>query len=232
MALDSLGHGIENDMFKIVPVIVLETICESSSLVPDEPSMPDMASDDESGPLVMGKDEARAAAMEKWNSLAPRKMPMLSYYSGTVNEILCYTDTLRALSEIIDECSSNIGAIWVDANAEAFFLPKDSVLARLQPLGGRFLSSSIRRRMLWAHVTAFLRTRKADELRASLNNSLVLRGPALLDMQFDKLFPLSTSSHNPRFLAVLGGSVKYEKFAVLDALINQVCYDELRYSLT
>eukprot|EP01041_Mallomonas_annulata_P002958 gene2958-5809_t len=218
----------------IIPVLVLDTICHLSKLVPDEPKVQSDLSDDDEAPIVLGLHESIVKKEEKFKALAPRKMRMETNILGSKKEIECYTDVYTALVDLIATTEKSLGGtLWIDSNPKIFFHPKQSVLSRISPPGGRVLSQYIKQNLQWAFMMGLLAARNATELRALTDTATATAtasgteeekqkeiSPAAL--RFSRLFPMPAATLIPRFTVVLGGMARSDKFAVIDRLLDQI----------
>ena len=217
-----------------VPVLVLETICLQSKLVPDEPVQEEYVSDDDEPRIPLGQEAARADRTYKWTSQAPRRISVEVYINGGLQVIPALTDVTAALNDIIQKCKQRSGGLlWIEANPTSLFMPATSTLHKLKlDPPGRLVSSQLRQALVWASVLSLQRAASVQRLRLAYEekmNDSELEGtnlemePSLLNF-FSGLFPLPAAAPRPRFLAVLGGQFTIEKLRLLDELIDHVCY--------
>ena len=219
----------------VVPVFVLETL-QVPGVVPAEPEMEEVVSDDEEAPLdAIGQDDFRERQVALWHSRRPHRVevtvPVISAQavaavnqkrlsnvnSSMISAVL--SDARAAVEEVIREAHAGpvSSALLVDACPSVLLQPRQGALQSLATGSGpdscpRALSAEMRELLLWCGVCKF-----APVLAA------VQEDHPLVVAHYERLFRQSaepTALTAPRMLYVAGGAIRVEKFRLLDEMLD------------
>jgi hypothetical protein len=218
--MDRLLSRPDYDLYfsETIPIVVLENIA-IPGVVPSEPAYEEEVSDDEDAPVATGLQESILHRRKMWESKRPHRVKVtVNTGGGTYNrshtaDVECFADPSSAISEAYYRKPTirPHDVIWVECSGAKIFDPK-SAFDELH-VDGRFVSEQIREMFLWVGVFQILPAFAeflVDE-KGSVSGHL------------GKLFPASVESKAaPTSTAVLGGSIRADKFCVMDQLLDLV----------
>jgi hypothetical protein len=245
----------KNGYFQLnTPIILIENTLVPG-VIPPEPQLQEILSDDDEAPVMLGVEESAVKRQKDWDGKRPHRVQVTLDLTGAAAgaakrsnasskvqlpptiKIECFAHAPSAIQEAVQLVSkSSSGApLWVDAHLAKVFDPT-SLLPTLERavIPERLVSEEVREACLWSGLLQLL-PQAADYLQlapaasaTSADGSITTDAPApttqeLIGQHFARLFPYSAVVKKaPTAVVVLGGSVRAEKFAVLDQLIDVV----------
>jgi hypothetical protein len=201
-----------NDFIIKIPIILIENI-SISNVIPEEPVLPEVFSDDEECAISIGLEESNLFRQQRWISRRPHRVNVTISSGECVD---CYADTSAALSEVYDLATKACGAIWVEGSPKTIFSPCSFAVQKCSAVS-RVVSNDLREAAVWVGVLQNMP--RADSL---LNESTDEKIPSFISNHFKSIFPSLSSDNNlsPNFGAVIGGDLRIEKMTVIDHLID------------
>ena len=260
---DASSGSSKNSYFNLnVPVILIENVLVPG-VVPPEPPLEEIMSDDDEAPVLLGLEESQAKRRKDWEARRPHRVPVTldltklsagapkrggsgSKQQPPTVRVDCFAHAPSAVVEAFQLVSSATSSapVWVDANLYKLY-DSSSLLPTLDRsvVTQRLVSEEVREACLWAGILqlmpqaeTFLRhvpvsaaapnEASADAESDGVTTVAAPTAPSSKDLvaaHFARLFPYSAETKTaPVCTVVLGGSIRAEKFAVLDQLIDLV----------
>ena len=197
-------------------------------------------SDDDEAPIPIGRSESASQKLHDWIKRSPHTLAV-AVPTGEKKSVKvdCFCSGSAAVAEVIAKIIAfGNEYIWVEASAEKLFEVEsfsafqnvkvshsalERIAADLQVISNRFVSEEVREAFLWSGVLHSLP--RAPDFAASVEkdseNELVTS--KLIGRHLLSIFPNTLQrGDKPKAVAVIGGSIRADKWRVLDQLVDLV----------
>ena len=197
------------DNRRVVNVFLLNNMA-CQDIVPSRTPYSLDESDDESDAIPVGIEEWKSLMFHNWESKEPEVVSVDVLENGEMVKIDVSTNVGIALNRLVE----SVDGVWMEGDMHSLF-PRSTDTFAVCHRAGSVASDRIREMALWLHAMCCF------QWYSSSFSAILESGDDSLPHHLRGIFPASGPT-KPKFLVTLGGTIRPDKFRVLDYLLDMV----------